>query len=82
MKKIWYALPIMAGIACVMIGANMRTNPQPVQALEKRCVGYTIIEAGRGIDCHGDTIRLIKKYGFYELASRYEDETDLNRALN
>ncbi len=30
------------------------------------CYGYTIIEFGTGIDCNGDTIRLVKVLGGQE----------------
>lgn len=33
---------------------------------KKACVGYTIIEASKGIDCNGDTIKLVRTAGFYE----------------
>jgi hypothetical protein len=34
------------------------------QAKIKSC-GYTILEYGKGIDCHGDTIQLAKRNGIY-----------------
>jgi hypothetical protein len=30
----------------------------------KMC-GYTILEFGKGVDCHGDTIQLAKRNGIY-----------------
>ena len=36
---------------------------------KKSCSGYEVIEANKGIDCNGDTIRLIKKNGFFEIAA-------------
>jgi hypothetical protein len=35
---------------------------------KKACKGYEVIEAGKGIDCNGDTIRLTKRYGYFEVA--------------
>jgi len=44
--------------------------PSTDRAPEKKsCSGYEVIEANKGIDCNGDTIRLIKKHGFYEIAA-------------
>jgi hypothetical protein len=40
------------------------TSPQP--ATKKFCRGYSVIEADKGIDCHGDTIKLVKVHGFFE----------------
>ncbi|HLT75532.1 MAG TPA: hypothetical protein VKZ68_10605 [Ohtaekwangia sp.] len=36
---------------------------------KKSCTGYVVIEVDKGIDCNGDTIRLVKKHGFFEVAS-------------
>jgi hypothetical protein len=73
MKKAILTLPFIIGTALLMIGADFR-SPQPsvVVIQKKYCSGYSIIEAGLGVDCNGDTVRLIKKFGYYELASRYE----------
>lgn len=35
----------------------------------KRCLGYTIIAFDKGVDCHGDTIQLVRKNGFAERVS-------------
>lgn len=34
---------------------------------QEPCTGYVVIEAGKGIDCKGDTIRLRKQAGYYEV---------------
>jgi hypothetical protein len=54
-------------IAFMMMGADIRPEKE-VGVTEKHCKGYTIIEAGLGVDCHGDTVKLVKTHGFYELA--------------
>jgi hypothetical protein len=41
----------------------------PEKTKKKSCTGYEIIEAGKGVNCHGDTIKLTKRSGFYEVAS-------------
>ncbi len=57
----------------VLLGADIRrkeeASAKPV--IEKTpCYGYTIIEFGKGINCHGDTIRLMKvKGGGQQLAT-------------
>ena len=33
---------------------------------KKACVGYTIIEFDKAVDCYGDTIALIRRNGFAE----------------
>ena len=37
-----------------------------IPAAKKVCRGYSVIEADKGIDCHGDTIKLVKVHGFFE----------------
>jgi hypothetical protein len=73
MKRALVSLPILIGTALLMIGADFRTPQREAEVqIKKPCTGYTVIEAGLGVDCNGDTLRLIKRYGYYELASRYE----------
>jgi hypothetical protein len=73
MKRAFITLTLLISTALLMIGADFRTpKAEPVVEIKKHCAGYTIIEAGLGIDCNGDTVKLVKKYGYYELASRYE----------
>jgi hypothetical protein len=40
----------------------------------KECTGYEVIEAGKGINCYGDTIKLTRRRGFYEVASNKRTE--------
>ena len=56
----------------VLLGADIRRDKEAaITAPEEKlpCYGYTIIEFGKGIDCHGDTVKLVKvKGGGQELA--------------
>lgn len=63
MKKLALSSVVLAGILGVM-GADFRTAP--VKEKKKACLGYTIIEFNKGIDCHGDTIQLVRRNGFAE----------------
>ena len=38
------------------------------KAARKYCKGYSVIEADKGVDCYGDTIKLVKVNGFFERA--------------
>jgi len=50
----------------LLTGADYkRANVPPAK---KFCRGYSVIEADKGIDCHGDTIKLVKVHGFFERA--------------
>jgi hypothetical protein len=69
MKRIISTLIPILSVAFMMMGADIRPENEVV-VVEKHCSGYTIIEAGLGVDCHGDTVTLIKTHGFYELANR------------
>ena len=37
---------------------------------KKTCSGYMVLEVNKGIDCNGDTVKFMKKHGFYEIASK------------
>ncbi|HYC85686.1 MAG TPA: hypothetical protein VEB86_10710 [Chryseosolibacter sp.] len=65
MKKI-VLIGGMIMITAVLAVAGLRTlHSFGKTQLRKGCVGFTVIEAGKGINCHGDTIRLSKKSGYY-----------------
>ncbi len=70
MKKIIIAAAIVTSVSA-MLGADIRRNDSPNVAVatpKKKCIGYTIIEFGKGIDCNGDTVRLKKINGVQVLA--------------
>jgi len=68
MKKLLW-VPAVAMTLTLLIGADIHRPAKVETAAEepkKACYGYTIIEYGKGIDCHGDTIRLVKINGIQE----------------
>lgn len=77
MKKIGLVIIILACYAVLLSGAQYQASPETADQPETNtlCSGYTIIEAGKGIDCHGDTIPLIKTNGFYEAVARIDKKT-------
>ena len=54
--------------AFVLTSADYKRADVP--AAKKFCRGYSVIEADKGIDCHGDTIKLVKAHGFFERESK------------
>lgn len=69
MKRVSLIITLgLAGLA--FFGAEQRVAPQQEvkKVAKKACIGYTIIEASKGIDCNGDTIKLVRTAGFYERA--------------
>ncbi|HEY0654372.1 MAG TPA: hypothetical protein VGD65_14630 [Chryseosolibacter sp.] len=45
---------------------------------KSHCIGYSIIEFGKGVDCDGDTIRLMRANGFQQhLAESQPNKTTL-----
>ena len=50
--------------AMLLTGADYKRADVPTA--KKFCRGYSVIEADKGIDCHGDTIKLVKVHGFFE----------------
>jgi len=73
MKSIFLLFGIVLTLV-VLLGADIRRKKEaPMEpAAEKRpCYGYTIIEFGKGIDCQGDTVKLVAvKGGGQVLASQ------------
>jgi hypothetical protein len=61
MKHFSFILVIVILLITMLTGADFRTPKENVliKAGPKGC-GYTIIEAGRGINCNGDTIVINK----------------------
>ncbi|HEY0739947.1 MAG TPA: hypothetical protein VGD40_00745 [Chryseosolibacter sp.] len=69
MKKVAVALTVMT-MSVVLIGADIRRtdSPSPSPVVEKKkCYGYTIIEFGKGVDCNGDTINLVRVDGIQRM---------------
>jgi hypothetical protein len=65
MKKLLW-IPAVALLFTALIGADIHRPAKvtvPKEKPKKTCYGYTIIEFGKGIDCNGDTIRLVKING-------------------
>jgi hypothetical protein len=54
--------------AFMVVGAEQREAQISASSLKRACKGYTVIEASKGVDCNGDTIKLVKVSGFYQRA--------------
>jgi hypothetical protein len=73
MKKIILLFSVVV-LVLVLVGADIRRNDSSNVAAQaapkkKRCVGFTIIEFGKGVDCNGDTVALKRVNGVQVLAS-------------
>jgi hypothetical protein len=74
MKKIFVVFGIVLTLV-ILLGADIRRKKEAnaTQVFEKKpCYGYTIIEFGKGINCHGDTVKLSKVRGGQVLARAEE----------
>ncbi len=49
-----------------MTGADFMAADESTPTATRFCSGYVVIEAGRGLDCNGDTILLVTRKGYYE----------------
>ncbi|MEX2232591.1 MAG: hypothetical protein WD824_10550 [Cyclobacteriaceae bacterium] len=70
MKKIILLFSIVLMLV-VLLGADIRRKKEAslMPVVEKKpCYGYTIIEFGKGTNCDGDTVKLVKFNGGQELA--------------
>ena len=68
MKKVFLLGVVLVCLLMIIVAADFRRIPHLLEPTlhQKSCVGYTIIEFDKGIDCHGDTIKLTRKNGFAE----------------
>jgi hypothetical protein len=66
MKRIFYGL---VAALCGFGGIAWQHDSLQPGEQKPKCIGYTVLEVGKAIDCNGDTIRLTKRSGFYQLAS-------------
>ena len=48
-----------------LTGANFK-KAEAEAVVKKHCRGYSVIEVDKGIDCNGDTIKLVKVNGFFQ----------------
>jgi hypothetical protein len=70
MKKVFFTVASLLCLTMIVAGTDFGSLAQSKTVLPKRyCVGYTIIEVDKGIDCSGDTVMLTKIHGYYELAA-------------
>jgi hypothetical protein len=72
MRKI-ILFPGIIATVILLLGADIRRNDSSIAQdrlpNKQKCVGYTIIEFGKGLDCHGDTVKLVRVNGLQVLAS-------------
>lgn len=71
MKKIFLALMGLLCVTMIMLETDLVAFPKVSEFLRQKteCSGYTIIDAGKAVTCTGDTVRLTKKFGYYEVIS-------------
>jgi hypothetical protein len=72
MKKAILTTSAFCCVILLLVGADFLPAKEAKAIPRKHCSGYKIIEAGKGIDCYGDTVKLVRTHGFYELASQYQ----------
>lgn len=65
MKKVLFIMTLGL-FAFLVIGADHRESQVSAASMKRTCKGYTVIEASKGVDCNGDTIKLVKVSGFYQ----------------
>lgn len=65
MKKFLFWTLVIGIIASAML----LSRGGKAEVRKPKCIGYTVIEVDKAVDCKGDTIRVRKQNGFYQLAS-------------
>lgn len=53
----------------IVASATFLNRSEKAEVRKPKCIGYTVIEVDKAVDCKGDTIRVHKQNGFYQLAS-------------
>lgn len=75
MKKILLTISVLVNLVLIM-GANYPVKEDNKQNVVKKAstCGYTIVEFGKGVNCQGDTILLVKKKGLQMQAEEAHQE--------
>jgi hypothetical protein len=70
MKKLFTSFGIVV-FAYILLSAGAYKLPvlNAVRVPKRTCIGFTVVEAGKGVNCYGDTILLTKTNGFYSASS-------------
>lgn len=75
MKRFVVTLAVLLCFTMMMTGADIHAVAKLKKWNSKKgksnCVGYTILEVDKGINCAGDTVRLRRVHGYYEVVSAY-----------
>lgn len=68
-----FSAVLLLCLLMIIAAADFRTLPYLPEAppAKTKCVGYTIIEFDKGIDCRGDTILLTRRNGYAEKVSHH-----------
>ncbi len=56
MKRFGVMFTLVIMISLLFAGANFRSDNNESNTPDRKGCGYTLIEAGKAIDCKGDTI--------------------------
>lgn len=75
MKKVLVTISVLANLVLIM-GANYPIKADKKSNMVKKAsgCGYTIVEFGKGVNCHGDTILLVKKNGLQMRAEKADQD--------
>lgn len=66
MKTRMITLGLAICATLLMMGADFMVPQEATSNAPRFCSGYVVIEAGKGLDCNGDTILLVTRKGYYE----------------
>ena len=60
------SLTIMLVVITTFLISGANYKSAGADTAKKHCKGYSVIEVDKGIDCNGDTIKLVKINGYFE----------------
>jgi hypothetical protein len=75
MKRFVVTLAVLLCFTMIMTGADIsslvkKVKGSPLNKTKSHCVGYTILEVDKGINCDGDTVQLRRVHGYYEVVTQ------------
>lgn len=68
MKKLKTIITVLAAsVLLFSLAPKSHNEGSGKKRIHEACIGFTVIEAGKGVNCYGDTVKLKKVSGYYAL---------------
>ena len=54
----------------MLAGINIDYSHPVAKTQKSYCVGYVVIAVDKGVDCNGDTVKLVKEHGYFKFVAK------------